>query len=225
MINAEDEPDEDLRKAISRNETRAEWGGLAVVFGLAVEVGITAEYRHGASFIERWGPVFADALITIGVAAEILFARKARSRAETLQRRSDESVAEANARAAEANQKAQEASLELAKFREPRRLDAEQAKRVQGKLSAWKGMVFDSAVSSADREIEELRAVICLSLSKAGWTEIDWLAEAYAVRREDGKYLSVGHGLLVSDVLIGVNEDDRLNPAGKAAETLEPVRN
>jgi hypothetical protein len=94
--------DDELRKGISQNETRAEWGGAAVVFGLAIEVVLTAAFRHGESIIEGWGPVFADMLIALGVAAEILFARKARSKAESLQRRSDEKIAELNARAAEA---------------------------------------------------------------------------------------------------------------------------
>lgn len=93
----------ELREAISRNETFAEWGGAAVVFGLIVEVVLTSTYRHGESIIEAWGPVFADALIALGVAAEIMFARKARARAEKLQQLSDEKIAEANERAAKAD--------------------------------------------------------------------------------------------------------------------------
>jgi hypothetical protein len=126
MSSTNDEGDDKLREAVSKNEARAEWGGAAVVFGLVVEVVLTAAYRHGESIIGAWGPVFADALIALGVAAEILFARKARSKAETLQRRSDEKVAEANARASEANQKAEEAALALAELTAPRMLTTEQ---------------------------------------------------------------------------------------------------
>lgn len=86
----------ELREAISRNETFAEWGGAAVVFGLIVEVVLTSTYRHGKSIIEAWGPVFADALIALGVAAEIMFARKARARAEKLSYRTKRSLKRMN---------------------------------------------------------------------------------------------------------------------------------
>lgn len=92
MSSPNDGSDDELREAVSKNETRAELGGAAVVFGLVVEVVLTATYRHGKSIIEVWGPVFADALIALGVAAEILFARKARSKAEALQHRLDAQV-------------------------------------------------------------------------------------------------------------------------------------
>jgi hypothetical protein len=62
---------------IARNERHAEWGGGAVVFGLVVEAILAWLYRGHTSFIENWGPVFADCLIAGGVAAEILFARRA----------------------------------------------------------------------------------------------------------------------------------------------------
>jgi hypothetical protein len=107
--------EEELRKSVSKNEARAEWGGKAVVFGLVVEVVLTATYRHSESIIEAWGPVFADVLIALGVAAEILFARKARSKSETIQLRSAEKVAEANARASEANTRAAELQSESLK--------------------------------------------------------------------------------------------------------------
>jgi len=57
--------DDELRKTISQNETHAEWGGAAVIFGLIIEVVLTSTYRHGESIIEGWGPVFADALIAL----------------------------------------------------------------------------------------------------------------------------------------------------------------
>jgi hypothetical protein len=130
MSSPNDEGDAELREAVSKNEVRAEWGGAAVVFGLIVEVVLTAAYRHGQSIIESWGPVFADALIALGVAAEILFARKARSRAETLQHRSDEKIAELNRQATEANASAATANVRLEHFRleeyrrrQPRRIN------------------------------------------------------------------------------------------------------
>lgn len=117
----------ELRRAVSRNETFAEWGGAAVVFGLVVEVVLTSAYHHGESIIEAWGPVFADILIALGVAVEILFARKARSKAEKLQRLSDEKIAEANEHAA----KADLARVELEKQLAPRMLNQEQWDLIQ----------------------------------------------------------------------------------------------
>jgi hypothetical protein len=111
--------DDTLRRAISKNETLAEWGGAAVVFGLIVEVVLTSTFRHGESFFEAWGPVLADALIALGVFAEILFARKARMGSEALQRQSDEKIAEANARAAEAALKIEQLRVRVG----PRRID------------------------------------------------------------------------------------------------------
>lgn len=76
----------ELRKAEARYERLAMWGGAAVVFGLVMEVTLTAAFAKGQSFIEEWGPVFADALIAVGVASEVLFAARARSKAEGLKK-------------------------------------------------------------------------------------------------------------------------------------------
>ena len=133
--------DDKLREAVSKDETRAEWGGAAVVFGLGVEVALTAAYRHGESAVEVWAPSFATALVTLGVAAEILFARKARAKSEVLHRRSQEKVAEAEARAAEAIQKAEEerhARVKLEAKIAPRQLSSEQiavlSQELKGKI-------------------------------------------------------------------------------------------
>ena len=144
--------DDELREAVSKNEAWAEWGGAAVVVGLIVEVVLTSAYRHGASFIEAWGPVFADALIALGVAAEILFARKARAKAESLQHRSDEKIAEANARAAEANRIAEGERLARIKLETglaSRRLTSEQSAALTSALSAIKEQVPALQVSNS----------------------------------------------------------------------------
>jgi hypothetical protein len=79
MSSANDEGDDELREGMAKSKARAQWGGAAVVFGLVIEVVLAAAYPNG--------PVFADALVALGVASEILFAAKARSKSETLQRR------------------------------------------------------------------------------------------------------------------------------------------
>jgi hypothetical protein len=145
MSSANDDGDDELKDAVSKNETLAEWGGVAVVFGLVVEVALTAAYRHG-SIIEAWGPVFADALIALGVAAEILFARKARSKAEVLQRRSDDRVAEAKMTAAQAHERAAVLEKEAA--------DARERTAVIEKLTAWR-RITPEQYSSIIRAIRE----------------------------------------------------------------------
>jgi hypothetical protein len=78
--------DAELRASVSRNEWLAEIGAVAVLLGLVGEVVLTAVYAHGDAFTERWGPVGMDFLIALGIAAEILVSRRARSRSEELQK-------------------------------------------------------------------------------------------------------------------------------------------
>jgi hypothetical protein len=146
--------DEELRKSVSKNETRAQWGGAAVVFGLIIEVVLTATYRHGESIVEGWGPVFADALIALGVASEILFATQARSKAEALQHRSDEKVAEANKIAAMANERAVELQIALDKERH-KRLGRALTKEQWDVLQTLRGKV-SKVVIICDRDVEAL---------------------------------------------------------------------
>lgn len=98
MSSANDE-DDNLRRGEERDETRAVWGGAAVIFGLVLEVGYTIAYAKGQSILEEWGPVLADAFVALGVATEVLYAARARSKAATIKRRSDEKIAAANERA------------------------------------------------------------------------------------------------------------------------------
>jgi hypothetical protein len=90
MSNADERDGEnELRKAESRDESIAMWGGAVVVFGLVVEVVLTFAFAKGQSIIEEWGPVAADALIALGVACELGFAARARSKTEALKLLSD----------------------------------------------------------------------------------------------------------------------------------------
>jgi hypothetical protein len=205
MSSANDEGDNKLREAVAKNESRAQWGGAAVVFGLVIEVVLAATYPHGKSIIEEWGPVVADALVALGVAAEILFAAKARSKAEALQRLSDEKVSEANARAAEANQKAQEAILELAELRAPRALTPEQRGRIVDKLKPFSGTEYDIAVNSIDPEVLNFVFIVELILSTAGLTELNWQGPltAQVLTREGRPFINLSAS--VTNVMIGVH--------------------
>lgn len=84
------------------NETRAKYCGWAVIAGLVVEVALAGIYREHGSVVENWAPVFADALIALGVYGEILFSGRASRAEDELRRQSEERVAEANVRANEA---------------------------------------------------------------------------------------------------------------------------
>jgi hypothetical protein len=109
MSNAGERDGEDrLRRSESKYETIALWGGAVVIFGLVVEVVLTAAFAKGQSIVEEWGPVFADALIALGVACEVGFAAKARSRTEALKLLADKKVSEANERASEAQLKTEQ---------------------------------------------------------------------------------------------------------------------
>jgi hypothetical protein len=204
MNGPNEEGDDELREAVSKNEARAELGGVVVVIGLFLEVVLTAAYRRGESIVEAWGPVCVDALIALGVAAEILFARKARSKAEALQRRSDEKVAEANARAAEANKKANEAALELAKFRAPRELTQEQRDRIASKLKEFSGTQYDIAVHSITPEILSLVDTVEIILSSAGWTELDWKGPSLLALTRGGARPLINISASVTNVMVGV---------------------
>jgi hypothetical protein len=158
--------DEQLRESISANETLAEWGGVAVVFGLIVEVVLTAVYRHGDSIAEAWGPVGADALIALGVAAEILFARKARSKTEVLQRRSDEKIAASNARTAEAELRTEKIRSELSW----RRLSSVEIATITKLLTV--------EFVGADPECNSFAHDIGTVFSQCGWTVL-FMAASY----------------------------------------------
>ncbi|HEV2100939.1 MAG TPA: hypothetical protein VGR45_18680, partial [Stellaceae bacterium] len=68
--------DAELKRGQSRYEAASQWSGAAIVLGLLIEAWLAVEFRPvGESLIQTWGPVFADALIALGVFFEILFGR------------------------------------------------------------------------------------------------------------------------------------------------------
>jgi hypothetical protein len=153
VINA---TNDELRESIESCERAAEQGGIAVIIGLVIEVALAACHPPFDSFAGIWGAVIADSLVALGVAGEVLFSRMGSARQRELQRRSDEKVAEAEARASEANQRAQEAILELAKFRAPRILTGRQIRQIAEKLKQFSGTEYDVALQSNDPEFRGL---------------------------------------------------------------------
>jgi hypothetical protein len=128
-------PDDQLRSEIEVDENRAELGALAVLAGLVLEVlfalARSVEHEIKPPAVENWGTVVADSLVALGVAAEVLFSRKARRASEELTRRSDERLAEANVRAAEAEMRTEQLRKELAW----RRLSKQEVEKIGDILS------------------------------------------------------------------------------------------
>jgi|SRR5581483_1503859 len=95
--------DDTLREDKSVFSMLEEWGAWAVAAGVIVEVIHAWIFREGKSPWEWLTPVVASGLIALGVIVEIVCARKAVEASDELDRRSNERVAEANARAQEAH--------------------------------------------------------------------------------------------------------------------------
>jgi hypothetical protein len=83
-------------------------------------------------------------------------------------------IARLRAESAEANARAAEASLELAKFRAPRSITAEQQTTIAEKLSRFEGTHFDMAVIPADPEAASFLGQISKTMQLAGWKWVEW---------------------------------------------------
>lgn len=193
--------DNQLQISVSVNEKLSKYCGWAVVAGLLIEVCLAWEYRGHATWMENWGPIFADALIALGVFGEIHFAGRVSKSEKELQRISDEKVADANARAAEAQ-------LETARLRAHNvliadalrdnalaaaaiRTTTEQLAFVQGlvspetmseaarslltipKITPFAGKEFDAVVTSNDLGLGTLLGSLKAALKTAGWIEVE----------------------------------------------------
>ena len=103
--------DAELKAAISRNESYAELGGLFVILGVVSEFVRALLDPTIDSLLTRVVTLGPTATIALGVAAEVLFSRKARAAAAELQRRSEEKIAELQRDAAEAQMMTADAAL------------------------------------------------------------------------------------------------------------------
>jgi hypothetical protein len=107
-----------LESGIALNERLSKLSGWAVLAGLGIEIVLASVYHDHASFIENWGPVFATALITLGVFGEIHFAGRVSKSEERLRQISEEKVADAASNAARAILRARALEKEAADARE-----------------------------------------------------------------------------------------------------------
>jgi hypothetical protein len=179
-----DRTDEDINSAISRNEGIALYGGLTVVLGLLLEVVLAAKFHAGKSVLENWGPVIADSLVALGVAAEIAFARLSASGREELQRRSEEKVASANERGAAANERAAKLELEILRIKTPRRLYTGHIPQLMERLRPFAGTEYDMGLQQGDPEAGDLSGAIEYILKEAGWQQVGWRGMTIIAKRE-----------------------------------------
>ena len=171
--------EDQLKDSSHFNERIALLGALSVVVGVALEVVFAAFFHEPPeTLLSHWGPVFADAMVMIGVAVEVYFGREARLASDELSRISEQKVGQAVERAADAEKAAAEANAITAKiqqqnlrFREallPRILDQTLA---SNRLKQFADMPF-AMFSPIDFEPNRTRLYIRGALKSAGWKEI-----------------------------------------------------
>ncbi len=113
----------------------AEWGAKSLIIGLAVElVYVVISERP---WCERLILGISNALVTGGVAAEVYFARRARSADDALRLEAQKQIAEANARAEEARER----TAEIEHITSFRRVSHTQLEKIRGALSELTGRI------------------------------------------------------------------------------------
>ncbi len=160
--------DSELNGRVVENERLSKYCGWAVFGGLAIEVVLTAVFRDHAYWFENWAPVFASALIALGVFGEIHFAGKVSRSEEEIRRRSDERVSAARALAATAQietERLRNENLLLQERLAPRSLSPSQIEVLQslkGKIAAI------SLASELDGEAFRFASRIASTLETVG---------------------------------------------------------
>ncbi len=176
--------------------------------------------------LDWWNTAMVYALVFTALAAiaVVLTTRIALTRAkqladaqELLIHAKDEQLAldlrDKDLKIAEANQRADEAKVELAKFKAPRTLTAEQQARIASSLRQFPQTTFDVATSNAKEPIN-LVAKIEETLETVGWKELDWSATTVIERAEKPKLgLAVETGVTIQ---VEIAEKAKLLDVAKA---------
>ncbi len=172
---------------ISVNDSRGHWGARAVILGLAIEVLLAVVFPHGKTDLENCAPVFADALVALGVWAEVHFGRKASDAQKEKQLISAERIAELNERAAQLEFESGFAEERVAHALE-RAANAERDTEKLRAATAWRGLSQAEheglalalrnsgpgasvrfCVLSDDQESLNFAQLISIPLKAAGW--------------------------------------------------------
>jgi hypothetical protein len=178
---------------------------LALLWGGAVIVGVGAEYLLPAlSEIGIWN--WPGAAVALGVAGEIIFARHGSTLSGVVSDRLKRRLAGAEARAAEANERALDAIGELLKFREPRLITltrGDMAGFIET-MKEYSGTLFDLAISSNDREINDFTFRIILLLHSAGFEQLDWGGAPQINFTRHTVPSSTGHQIKIETKSVGI---------------------
>jgi hypothetical protein len=199
--------DKDFTEAYELNTFREHISAYVLVGGLVLELVNAGIWYEGTKTLAEMAAV---TLIVLGVWGEVFFGNRARIAA-------DGQLEEYRARTAEANQRAQEATLELAKYRAPRRFTQEQLYRIAEKLKpfAASGMQYACASVGMDPEHIGFLQAIEAMLLVADWREIDWQWSS-GVARGAGR-TTIGTDISVSNVFITFPLENRAVTAAAVA--------
>lgn len=133
------------------------------------------------------------------------------TQAELLKAKDDQlalDLKEKDLRIAEANERANTASLELAKFKSPRSLSAEQISLLVSAMGKFGNIQFDGAVGPVnDPEPMVFFDQIAKGLSAAGWRQIAWQAPNIMILTRSNGTPNLG-GVSVTNVIIDIHPNN-----------------
>jgi hypothetical protein len=180
------------------------WCGGIVVVAVAAEVLIAAVNLPYGSFFEHWGNVFAGAIIALGVAGEVMFARMGHGRDGELKRRAGLEIARLGDEAAQANNHAQQAQLELAKFKAPRSLTPTQAGILASIVRPFSKTPFSFLVAPGAEPLAFLQQ-IGVVLTQEGWERVK-CETASGIEITFGDKPSAGIVLAIEGIVVEIAE-------------------
>lgn len=167
--------EDELPGIIDRNESRSHWSAWLIIMGLVIEIVLAIIFRENKSIMENWGPVFATALIALGVYGEIYFSSQSGAAHKVLQSLTETKLATALDRASEAQEN-------LKKYLTARRIAIGPHKsKLAAGLSSFSGTVFDTGFGDGDGEQADFVWDIEEILEQAGWKQVAWGVHAMGV--------------------------------------------
>lgn len=148
-------------ETVDATEKVADW--ISVFFATAVLVGVGIEWR----IIPKLEDI-ARELVTVGIAGEIIFERRARACSSELSLRAKRELAAATKEAGEAKERAAKAELELERLKLPRFISEEQHKRlVEGLKRVPSGEIY-LRPGTLDAEAIEFSKMFRAAFTEAG---------------------------------------------------------
>jgi cell division septum initiation protein DivIVA len=158
----------------------AEWATIAVAAGVLIELAALFIFSGEMPPVEKRVMVFATLLIVGGCVGEYIFGSRATQAASELQSAQDKEVAalgketaDADLKAADAINRAAAAQLELARMKEPRKINTDQMRALVETLKEHAGAKFWVATEAATGiqfgEQINLAGQISSAFLNAGW--------------------------------------------------------